>query len=82
MKRKLVAPTHALLWGHNEVGQLGLRYSTKNEIVSEPRQTNIVWDQIECGSYFTVALKNGEVYTWGDGLNGQLGVDIHGKWDW
>ena len=63
-------PGHALLWGRNQHGQLGLGNCYFNRTtVAEPTKINIgttAWVQIACGYEHTVALSsNGEVFTWG-----------------
>ena len=72
-----VTPMRALIWGHNQYGQLGLGY-TSDQVIQDPREINAnsmtSWTQIECGGRHTVALSSsGEVFTWGNNDYGQLG---------
>ena len=68
---------HALSWGANHGGRLGLGDTISDKEVIVPKQVNadtISWAQIECGPFHTVALStDGEVYTWGCGGAGELG---------
>lgn len=64
-------------WGVGTHGQLGL--GEKIDYVSSPRPVNLPENvkivQVSCGEQFTLALsENGDIYSWGDGANGQLGL--------
>jgi len=65
-------------WGFGESGALG---HGDNESRFDPKRVAMLQDsrfivQIACGGYHSAALdSNGRVWTWGDGVNGQLGVD-------
>ena len=66
--RNMAQQTSLLAWGENNDGQLGLGYESKFEY--PPKQIenvgDIVWSQIESGTWHTVALSsNGEVFIWG-----------------
>ena len=74
-----VSHVNAFVWGHNGSGFLGLGddFADINS-VSNPTKLNDDdiggWTQIACGGWHTVALSpNGEVFTWGFGIYGQLG---------
>ncbi|KAF4320934.1 hypothetical protein BBO99_00000713 [Phytophthora kernoviae] len=68
--------------GDNEFGQLGVKRgeTTEENAVAEPVQlaafgSNKAIKQIACGDDFSTALTTtGEVYTWGRGQLGQLGL--------
>lgn len=67
--------------GDNEFGQVGVKRdeSVEKAIVELPTQitafSGIKLKQIACGDEFSVALtSNGEVFTWGRGQYGQLGL--------
>lgn len=67
--------------GDNEFGQVGVKRdeSAEKAIVEFPTQitafTGIKLKQITCGDEFSVALtSDGEVFTWGRGQYGQLGL--------
>ena len=69
---------HAYVWGENFTGRLGLGDAVaKNKKVKNPKKINvgnILWAQIVCGDFHTIALSwNGEVFTWGNGGLGRLG---------
>eukprot|EP01015_Nassula_variabilis_P027352 TRINITY_DN558_c0_g1_i5.p1 TRINITY_DN558_c0_g1~~TRINITY_DN558_c0_g1_i5.p1 ORF type:complete len:391 (-),score=79.87 TRINITY_DN558_c0_g1_i5:30-1202(-) len=63
-------------WGNNSFGQLGnagTLYFTKPTKIKGFEQNKIV--DIDCGENFSAALaENGELYTWGYGSDGQLGL--------
>ena len=79
MSQQSSSQRHAFVWGRNAWGCLGLGDVVSNtEYVHNPTKLNDNdiggWTQIACGYYHTVALSpNGEVFTWGLNLNGQLG---------
>ncbi|MCL2043616.1 MAG: hypothetical protein FWG89_05695 [Treponema sp.] len=62
-------------WGQNLYGAAGVGQSSG--IISTPRRVNlpVTVDQIAAGEYFFIARgTDGNVYTWGENLYGQLGV--------
>jgi len=68
------------MMGDNTFGQLGLG-STESLNSGAPsllyylRNNEIIINQVECGANHTIALsKNGEVYVWGIGESGRLGL--------
>jgi len=76
-----VAMTHSgevYTWGFNEKGQLGLGHRYNQEM---PTKVEILSDQRiiggACGLQHTAVIsENGEVFTWGLGIFGQLGHGI------
>ncbi|KAJ3674303.1 hypothetical protein LUZ60_004919 [Juncus effusus] len=71
-------------WGYNEFGQLGRGFTCEG--LQKPRVINafarfldeapepIRIRHVACGEFHTAAIsENGEVYTWGLGIQGQLG---------
>ena len=65
------------VWGGNRTGALGIGQEIEevvNPVVSHALKNSIVTN-IACGSQHTlVTTSKGEVYTWGRGRHGQLGV--------
>lgn len=62
-------------WGSNDYGQLGLGQNERFKAV--PEKLRLLQDvvQLSCGDFHVLALnKNGEVYSWGQGTDGQLGL--------
>lgn len=64
-------------WGVGTHGQLGL--GEKVDYVTSPKPLtlpeNVKFVQVSCGELFTLALsEDGDIYSWGDGVNGQLGL--------
>ena len=61
--------------GSNLKGQLGIG-STELKQTEVPQKVNLPSTiQISCGNYFTICLTdNGDVYSFGDNLKGQLGI--------
>ena len=63
------------LWGAVTSGQLGNAVTTGS--ISTPITTFLGgtnWKQVSCGDSYTAAIKNdGTLWTWGSGINGQLG---------
>lgn len=62
-------------WGSNDYGQLGLGQNERFK--SSPEKLRLLHDivQLSCGDFHVLALnKNGEVYSWGQGTDGQLGL--------
>eukprot|EP01129_Flabellula_baltica_P017582 TRINITY_DN9786_c0_g1_i2.p1 TRINITY_DN9786_c0_g1~~TRINITY_DN9786_c0_g1_i2.p1 ORF type:complete len:773 (+),score=119.04 TRINITY_DN9786_c0_g1_i2:17-2335(+) len=63
------------VWGRNNYGQLGLGHKTdfstpvKNDILS-----NMVIDSLQCGYNHSILNSDGEVYAWGRGDYGRLGL--------
>lgn len=63
------------LWGKGKDGQLGIRDRSH---LQDPTPLDSIanpgWTQIACGAFQSAALsKDGELFTWGNGSNGQLG---------
>ncbi|XP_053991691.1 uncharacterized protein LOC128883402 isoform X2 [Hylaeus volcanicus] len=66
------------VWGSNSYGQLGLGDALLEEIVYEPNLLEAFKDpirRIACGKYHSLASNiRGELYVWGSGDCGQLGL--------
>ena len=64
-------------WGSNERYQQGITDSTQNLLeptLLELNNSNVRFVQISAGTFHTLALSTtGEVWSWGDNTNGQLG---------
>jgi len=85
-KEIAVGDTHALAvneygelysWGSNDYGQLGQGDSGFNTYRDTPTQigTATNWLRVAAGEYHSLAIKtNGELYAWGRGNDGQLGL--------
>jgi alpha-tubulin suppressor-like RCC1 family protein len=60
-------------WGNNDYGQLGLGQTEKFKATPQViREINNVVE-VACGDFHVLALnKDGEVYSWGNGFDGQL----------
>ncbi len=63
-------------WGSGEFGRLGFKTETKQQKI--PKQINFYSEceikKVSLGNYHAVALTtNGEVFSWGRGVSGQLG---------
>jgi RCC1 and BTB domain-containing protein len=69
------------VWGHNDVGQLGLgyRFGDNNSIPTENHHfRNLKISSIHCGSMFGIALtSDGNLYGWGNNGNCELGMESH-----
>ena len=64
-------------WGWNFHGQLGLGNfgAGTNRLVPAQLGADTDWSFVAAGNSHTVAIKtNGELWTWGDGWSGQLGL--------
>jgi alpha-tubulin suppressor-like RCC1 family protein len=62
-------------WGTNDYGQLGQGQTDRFKSIPEKVRflSNVV--QIACGDFHVLALtSSGEVYSWGSGSDGQLGI--------
>jgi alpha-tubulin suppressor-like RCC1 family protein len=63
-------------WGANGSGQLGIGGTAATDVPTTPASwpTGLVLDQVAAGEAFVVARStDGQVYTWGENTNGQLG---------
>jgi len=68
-------------WGANEFGQLGLNAPYNGGHRSSPVQIPGSWSEIAHGSYTRAAINtDGELFTWGYNLRGQLGINESGIW--
>lgn len=69
--------TYIFTWGAGYQGQLGRRLDRgkkKYSAIPLPVDLNVVIRQVACGGVHTaVVTETGQVYTWGDGKNGELG---------
>ena len=66
---------HVYTWGTNDYGQLGL--GQNDRFKSTPEKVRFVDNivQVACGDFHVLALTaDGEVYSWGNGTDGQLGI--------
>jgi len=63
-------------WGYGEFGVLGLSGATVARVPQIIKSlSDKVVSQVACGEYHTLALTNtGDVYAWGRGFEGQLGI--------
>lgn len=63
-------------WGNNSYGELGTgdgRQRTTPTMITFPNKR---WKMVSCGNSHTIALtEDGEVYSWGRNIYGQLGID-------
>lgn len=62
-------------WGTNDYGQLGLGQNDRFQATPQKVRfvSNVV--QVACGDFHVLALTaDGEVYSWGNGTDGQLGI--------
>lgn len=63
-------------WGNNSYGELGTgdgRQRTVPTMIVFPSKR---WKMVSCGSSHTIALtEDGEIYSWGRNIYGQLGID-------
>jgi alpha-tubulin suppressor-like RCC1 family protein len=59
-----------IAWGNNGQGQLGTGDTTQR---LTPTFISADWDAISAGQVWSVAVKNGELYTWGNNASGHLG---------
>lgn len=63
-------------WGNNSYGELGTgdtRQRTTPTMIPVPNKS---WKMVSCGSSHTIGLtEDGEVYSWGRNIYGQLGID-------
>ena len=71
------------VWGCNYWGQLGFGDEALYKMITDPTELiapdGTTWAQIVCGVHNTAAVSNnGEVFTWGSGIGGNLG---HGDLD-
>jgi alpha-tubulin suppressor-like RCC1 family protein len=71
-------------WGYNAAGQLGDRSTSDSAVPVRVRLPGAVQQVFQGGSGPTngqtiVLLKNGTVWTWGNGSNGQLGIGTTGN---
>lgn len=69
--------TFIFTWGagyHGQLGRLFKRGQKKYSAVPAMVESNFVVRQVACGGLHTALVtENGDVYTWGDGRNSQLG---------
>ena len=59
--------------GDNEYGQLGQITESSFKTLIDTGLSNV--DRIACGSNYCIAMKGGEVYSWGRNHFGQLGIN-------
>ena len=73
----LIIKEDGTLWGtgRNNYGQLGFRNDTDTSVYIQEKLFNTDWDQVKCGSYHSIAIKE-DGTLWGTGSNyyGQLGL--------
>ena len=61
-------------FGSNEWGQLGVPFESLVRGINRVGIENAT--KLACGANFSVCLKENEVYVWGDGSKGQLGLGL------
>lgn len=70
-------------WGNNYKGQLGLGIYGSGTYYSSPKQIGALtnWIYSACGDTFAAAIKtDGTLWTWGNNLYGQLGLNSSGAY--
>ncbi len=75
----LLADGNVVGMGSNEFGQIGIKMSDESKTVDVPAVVPTFKDrnvkELFCGNEHSIVLtKDGEVYTWGRGQYGQLGL--------
>ena len=75
MMAEMVTHYDAYTWGNNCFGCRGIgNYEAVNHL-TKITVGNITWTQVACGCHHSIALSsNGEVFTWGHGIDGVLGL--------
>jgi alpha-tubulin suppressor-like RCC1 family protein len=65
-----------LCWGRGNVGQLGIGTLGASTIRSSPVQvgTRTDWTAVDVGDGHACGVRAGELYCWGNNLDGQLGI--------
>jgi alpha-tubulin suppressor-like RCC1 family protein len=64
-------------WGQNTDGQLGDNTTTNKSSPVQTIAASTNWKQVSCNGMHTTAIKtDGTLWTWGQGINAQLGNGV------
>ena len=68
------------LWGKNDYGQLADADGSEDDssIPTQEASASTNWESVSTGAYHTVAIKDGEIWSWGRNNDGQIGDGTDG----